>query len=263
MPVVLYEKKGKTAYITLNRPEAMNALSLEVWRAVVEAWIQVRDDPDVWTAIVTGAGDRAFSAGADLKEMSELHAQAEKEGRPFSIDIPRISPMMGNLDVYKPFIAAIQGYCLAGGLEIALCCDIRVAAENASFGFAEVTRAIIPGAGGTQRLPRAIPFGIALELMITGDRINAQEAYRLGLVNKVVPVGQHLAVAEAIANKINENGPLAVRAIKEAAYKGINMTLEQGLRLENLLSFSVHQTADSKEGPTAFAQKRKPEYKAG
>lgn len=260
MAGVLYERKAHIAYITLNRPEVMNAMNREVWEGITDAWIRVRDDPEVWTAIVTGAGEKAFSAGADLKEMAERRALWKKEGGEFIPSHFRTTPMRG-LNVYKPFIAAVNGYCLAGGLELALVCDIRIAAEHATFGLAEVTRAIIPGAGGTQRLPRLIPFNLAMELLVTGDRISAQEAYRIGLVNKVVPMTELMPTAEALANRINENGPMAVRAVKEAAYRGMDMPLAEGLRLELLLSDLVHRTEDAQEGPLAFTENRKPQYK--
>ncbi len=260
MPVVLFEKKGHIAYITLNRPEVMNAMNLEMWGAMTEAWLKVRDDPDVWTAIVTGAGDRAFSAGADLKELAELQPKIASGELPRDI-LPEITPMRG-LEVYKPFIAAINGYALGGGLELALACDIRIAADNARLGLREVVQAIIPGMGGTQRLPRLVPFGIALEILMTGDWVTAEEAYRIGLVNKVVPAAELMSAAEALANRINENGPLAVRMVKELAYRGVRMPLDEGIRLERSFAQNLHMTEDAKEGPLAFAMKRKPEYKA-
>jgi len=258
MAVVEFKKKGRIAYITLNRPDQMNAMNREVWEGMADAWIKVRDDPEVWTAIVTGAGDKAFSAGADLKEMSEQRAMIERGETPRPR--PESGPMRG-LYVWKPFIAAVNGFAMGGGFELALACDIRVAAEHAQFGFSEVLRAIIPGAGGTQRLPRMAPFGMAIDLLLTGRRVDAQEAYRLGIVNKVVPLAKLMSTAEEYANMINENGPLAVRAIKESAYRGIQMSLDNGLRLETLFSQIVRQTEDSREGPLAFAQKRKAVYK--
>jgi len=260
MPVVLYEKKDRIAYITLNRPEVLNAINQETVRALTEAWIKVRDDPDVWVAIITGTGDRAFSAGADLKEMAMRRSTIEG-GEPPQDIYPPLIPTRG-LEVYKPFIAAINGIAAGGGLEIALACDIRIAAEHARLGQPEVLRAIMPGWGGTQRLPRFIPFGIALEILMTGDFISAEEAYRIGLVNKVVPAAELMPAAEALARRINENGPLAVRTIKEAVYRGVRMPLEDALHLEKALSQNLHQTEDAKEGPLAFVQKRKPEYKA-
>ncbi|MFQ5925052.1 MAG: enoyl-CoA hydratase/isomerase family protein [Dehalococcoidia bacterium] len=259
MSVLIYEKKDHIAFITLNRPEAMNALNSELWQTLTDAWISVRDDPDVWTAIVTGSGERAFCAGQDLKEVAMMQAEMTT-GQPLRELIPEVIPMKG-LEVYKPFIAAINGVATGGGLELALACDIRIAAENARLGLREVTQALMPGAGGTQRLPRFVPFGIALEILMTGDFISAEEAYRIGLVNRVVPLAELMPTAEALATRINENGPLAVRAAKEAAYRGLRMPLDEGLRLEWLLLQSLMMSEDAKEGPLAFAQKRKPEYK--
>jgi enoyl-CoA hydratase/carnithine racemase len=257
LSVVLYEKKDRLVYITLNRPDVMNALSIEVRRKLIEAWQEFRDDDDAWVAIISGAGDRAFSAGADLKEMASLPpAQIADlwEGTP---------PVLGirGIELWKPVIAAINGFCLAGGLELAMSCDMRVATENSTFGLAEVTRAIIPGAGGTQRLPRLMPLAIAMEMLLCGKRIDAQEAYRFGLINRIVPPGQHLAAAEEIARTILGNGPLAVRAIKESALRGLEMSLEDGFRLEGLLSRLIRDTEDAKEGPRAFAEKRPPAYR--
>lgn len=259
MPVLLYEKKDHIAYITLNRPEVMNALNHELWQALTDAWISVRDDPEVWTAIVTGAGDRAFCAGQDLKEVAKVMMEAAA-GEPIPEIVPEIIPMRG-LEVYKPFIAAINGVATGGGLELAMACDIRIASDTARLGLREVVQSLMPGAGGTQRLPRFVPFGIAMEILMTGDFISAEEAYRIGLVNRVVPQAELMPAAEALANRINENGPLAVRAAKEAAYRGIRMPLDEGLRFEMLMIQSLLMSEDAKEGPTAFAQKRKPEYK--
>ena len=164
-------------------------------------------------------------------------------------------------ECWKPIIAAINGYCLAGGLELALACDIRVAAEHATFGLPEPKRAIIPGAGGTQRLPRVVPLAFAMELLMTGDRFDVETALRFGLVSRVVPADKLMATAEEVAAKILECGPLAVRYIKEAAMRGREMSLEDGLKLESQMAGKVFQSEDAREGPTAFAQKRKPEYK--
>jgi enoyl-CoA hydratase len=163
--------------------------------------------------------------------------------------------------VYKPFIAAVNGVATGGGLELAMACDIRIAADNARLGLREVVQSLMPGAGGTQRLPRFVPFGVAMEILMTGDFISAEEAYRIGLVNRVVPQAELMSAAEALAQRINENGPLAVRSAKEAAYRGIRMPLDEGLRFEFLMLQSLLMSEDAKEGPTAFAQKRKPEYK--
>ena len=262
MPEIIYEKKDRIAYITLNRPEAMNALTFGNWDTLTEIWTDVRDDPDVWVAILTGAGDRALSAGQDLKEVNQMAIEAEKDGHPLSLPYERLAPVRGLLEVWKPFIVAINGLAYGAGLELAMACDIRIAAEHATFGVPEVRQSVIPTGGGTQRLPRLIPLAIALEMLMTGEPIDAQRAYSLGLVNKVVPRVEIMPTAEAIAKRINENGPLAVRAVKEAASRGIRMPLQEGLQLETLLSYKVFQSADAKEGPRAFAEKRKPAYKA-
>lgn len=257
MPEVIFEKKGKIAFVTINRPEKMNALNATVSEALNDAWARIKTDPDIWSAIVTGAGGKAFSAGADLKEMSQRRA-ASDGGL-----IPKSQPrgIWRTTDINKPMIAAVDGYCLAGGLELALACDFIIASERSQFGLSEVMRAIIPGGGGTQRLPRSIPFRRALALLLTGDRVPAKEAYDLGLVNQVVPSTEVMVASEELANKINRNGPLAVRAIKQLAYQGLDMPLEEGLRLEELTAEMIHKTEDSKEGPLAFVEKREAEYK--
>jgi (E)-benzylidenesuccinyl-CoA hydratase len=255
---VIYKKQGRIAYITINRPSEMNAINDDVIRGLCNAWIAVHDDPDVWIAIVTGAGDKSFSAGADLKNMS-LRNDAAAIGSEFP-PRPVQTPMRG-LEVWKPIIAAINGYCFGGGLELALACDIRIAASHAVFGLPEVTRGIIPGGGGTQRLPRMMPFTIALEYLMTGERLTAEEALKYNLVTRIVPAEELMSAAEALAAKINQNGPVAVRIVKEAAYKGIGMPLADGLRLEESLLQKVLNTKDAKEGPRAFVEKRRPVYK--
>ena len=260
MPAVLYEKKGYIAYITLNRPEAFNAINAEAWKGLTQAWIDVRDDPEVRVAIVTGTGDKAFSSGADLKEIGKYMMTPENQRPPLNTLIPDITPMRG-LEVWKPFIAAINGIATGGGLELAMACDMRIASENAMLGLMEVKQSLVPNMSGTQRLPRLVPMGIAMEMLLTGDSISAQEAYRIGLVNKVVPRAELMAAAESLANRIAENGPLAVKAIKEVVYRGIQMNLSDGIRVEEYFSKPLLGTEDAKEGPMAFAQKRKPVYK--
>ncbi len=256
MPVVLYEKRGRTVVLTLNRPEAMNAINTEVREALRDSFLRFRDDEDARTLVLTGAGDKAFSAGADLKEMSDL--QREPGVDPAGLTM---ASLLRNIELWKPIIAAVNGYCLAGGLELALACDIRIAADSASFALTEVTRGIIPGNGGTQLLPRVVPAGVALQLMFTGERIDAQEACRIGLVNYVVARGELMAEAMALAQRINESAPIAVRLVKEAALRGLDLPLMEGLRLESLFSLFVHTTEDGREGPKAFAEKRPPVYK--
>lgn len=254
---ILFEPQGHLAYITLNRPERRNAIDPQTSYEILRAFTTFKEDDDLWVAIVTGAGDQAFSAGADLVAMAQSFAggtQAEFMKVPFA-GITR------GFECWKPTIAAINGYCLAGGLELALCCDIRVAAEHATFGLPEPKRAIIPGAGGTQRLPRAVPLAFAMELLLTGERFDAQTALRFGLVSRVVPADQLMATVNEIARKILECGPLAVRYVKQAALQGLSMTLEDGLRLESELVGAVFRSEDAREGPTAFAEKRKPQYR--
>jgi len=261
MPDLLYEKKGKLAFITLNRPIAYNAMTMEMWHDMLKYWLDIRDDPNVWAAIITGTGDKAFCAGADLKQINQRHADADAHKRFFSAVAPWDIFTRGvGAEVWKPVIAAVNGMALGGGLEIAAACDMRIASENATFGVPEVKAGVIPGVGGTQRLPRLIPYGIAMEMLMTGDPITAQEAYRVGLVNKVVPLKDLVSVAETLANKINENSPLAVRAVKEAVYRGTQMSLQDGMRLEQLLSDVLLNTADGIEGPSAFSEKRKGKY---
>ncbi len=256
---IIYRKRERVAIVTINRPERMNAIDPQTSAELYEAWTDFGDDDALWVGILTGAGEKAFSAGNDLVAM----AQAQQSGAASTAAVYSRAPFGGitrSFECWKPIIAAINGYCLAGGLEIALACDIRVAAEHATFGLPEVTRAIIPGAGGTQRLPRAIPLGPALELMLTGGRFDAQWALRHGLVNHVVPADQVMAKSLAIADTICQNGPLAVRLVKESVYAGLNRSLEEGLRFELEQSRKVLASEDAKEGPLAFAQKRKPNY---
>jgi enoyl-CoA hydratase/carnithine racemase len=254
---VKFETSGRLAYITINRPERRNAIDPKTSYELHQAFSAFRDDEGLWVAILTGAGDQAFSAGADLVAMSQALAGGG-DGVPANVPFGGITR---NFECWKPIIAAINGYCLAGGLELALACDIRIAAEHATFGLPEPKRAIIPGAGGTQRLPRAVPSAFAMEVLLTGNRFDAQTALRFGLVSRVVPAAQLMATAEEIAAGILECGPLAVRAIKEAALRGRDMTLEEGLKLEAELVGRIFRTEDAREGPLAFAQKRKPEYK--
>ena len=258
MSAFIYEKKGRIAYLTINRPEARNAMNREVWDGLIKAWADVRDNPDVWVAIVTGAGDKAFSSGQDLKEVAEWMAMPEAK-RP-AMPLPEINPMRG-MQVWKPVIAAINGLCIGGGLELALACDIRIAADTARLGLAEVKQGVIPGNSGSQKLPRLIPFAKALELLMTGDLVDAAEACRLGLVNKVVPFNQLMPESEALAGHICENGPLAVRAVKELAYRGMEMSLADGLKLEVEIGARLSRSEDAKEGPRAFTEKRKPVWK--
>jgi len=253
--VVEYVKEDKVAIFTLNRPEVFNAQNLQLLRELEAALKDFRDDPNLWVGIVTGAGEKAFCAGADIKET--LPYMKENRGRYWAFP----GTMMKGLDLWKPLIAALNGLALGGGLEIALACDIRIASEKARMGVPEVKLGIIPGGGGTQRLPRMIPWCKAAELAFTGQPMDAQEAYRIGLVNEVVPPDQLMTRAKAWAAKICECGPLAVWAAKEAMVRGSNMTLDDGLRLEDSLESLLLGTEDFIEGTSAFVEKRKPQWK--
>jgi enoyl-CoA hydratase/carnithine racemase len=251
-----YTKEGRIAIFTINRPEVRNALNIETIRQFREAITDFRDDNELWVGIITGAGEKAFCGGADIKDTLPFMKEHSRDqwAMPASI--------MRGLELWKPLIAAINGMALGGGLEIVLACDIRIAAETARLGTTEVNLGLIPGWGGTQRLPRAIPKCKAAELLLMGKIIDAQEAYRIGLVNKVVPQAEVLSTAKEWAQVICQAAPLAVRAAKEAMLRGCDMTLEEGLRLENSLVASVMATEDFTEGTKAFVEKRKPNYKA-
>lgn len=251
-----YGKEGRVAIFTINRPEAMNALNIEVAKELHQAMSEFRDDPELWVGIVTGAGDKAFCGGADIK--TTLPFMKEHSRAPWAFP-PTI---MRGFELWKPLIAAINGMALGGGLELALACDIRIASENARLGTPEVNLGLIPGWGGTQRLPRMIPWCKAAEIVLMGKLIDAQEAYRIGLVNKVVPQAEVMTTAKEWAQSICQAGPLAVRTAKEAMVRGYSMPLEDGLRLENSLIGYIMTTEDFTEGTTAFVEKRKPDYKA-
>jgi enoyl-CoA hydratase/carnithine racemase len=243
------------ATFIINRPEALNALDPECVGELSQALIDFRNDDGLWVGILTGAGEKAFCAGADVKTM--LPADKKNKGNAWK----KTPGIHRGLDLWKPIIAAVNGACLGGGMEIALACDFRIAAEKAIFGLPEVRLGIIPGMGGTQRLPRLIPFGKAAEMMFTGAIIDAQEAYRIGLVNKVVPLISLIDETKKIADKICEAGPLAVRAAKQAMYQGVSLGLQEGLQLECLLVDYIFDTEDFEEGTRAFVEKRKPEFK--
>jgi E-phenylitaconyl-CoA hydratase len=256
---VLYERRGKITLITINRPDRMNAINPETSAELFDAWQRFRDDRDAWVAILTGAGDRAFSAGNDLVRT----AQSSREPTSAAAATAIHAPFGGNtreIEVWKPTIAAINGYCLAGGLEMALACDIRIAADHAQFGLPEVTWSLIPAAGGTQRLPRLVPPGVALDMILTAERIDVQAALRWGLVSRVVPQAELLPLALKLAETICSRGPLAVRAAKESVLRGLDMPIQQGLALESMFSAKVFVSEDAREGPRAFAEKRPPNF---
>ena len=252
---VRYEREGHLAIVTIDRQERLNAISNQTSRELFEIWRDFRLDDELWVAVLTGAGDRAFSAGADL-----IARKSEGDGGPHHESIPMFGLARGE-PVFKPIIAAVNGYALGGGLEMALCCDIRIASERARFGVPEVKLGVFPGAGGSQRLPRAIPAAIASEMMLTGDPIDAAEAFRVGLVNRVVPHDELMDAARAMARTIASRGPLAVRAAKEAMLRGLDMPMAHGLALEGHLGQLLYQTKDWHEGLSAFVEKRDAVFK--
>lgn len=259
---VRFETDGAVAIVTIDRPEVHNALDAETSGALAAAWLRFRDDDVLRVAVLTGAGERAFCSGADLRGVGDFYrsmSSAQRLRR--SEQTPGLGGITRNLAVDKPIVAAVNGYCLAGGLELALACDLRIASENATFGLPEVTRGIMPGAGGTQRLPRLVGPERALDLILTGRRIDAREAERIGLVSRVVPLESLRGEALAVAGAIAANAPLAVRAAKAAVWRGLDLPLEEGLRLEQLLAEPVRQSEDAQEGPRAFVEKRRPEFK--
>ena len=254
---ILFEKKNGIAYVTLNRPEVLNARNRRMREELIDAVTAIRADPEVRVVILTGAGERSFSAGRDLKEAAQ-----EKVGvvaaRQAKMEISD-TEMIARLN--KPVIAAINGFALGGGCEMALACDIRVAVEGAKVGLPEVSRGMIPGSGGTQRLSRVVGLGKALELILTGSVIDAEEACRIGLVNKVVPRDGLMAAAEEYAQAIATKAPVAVVLAKEAVREGYEMSLDDGLRLETDLSALLRTTDDIKEGARAFVEKRPPQWR--
>lgn len=250
-----YQKEGHMAIFTINRPEARNAFNTQMLQEMYESMIDFRNDGDLRVGIMTGAGEKAFCGGTDAKE--RLPILREYRGSP---EATPANPMRG-LELWKPLIAAVNGFALGMGLEIVLSCDIRIASENARFGLPEVTLGLIPGQGGTQRLPRMIPWCRAAEMILTGKIIDAQEASRIGLINEIVPSSELIPRAKEWAESICQAAPLAVRAAKEAMIRGCNMDLNDGLRLENALLSYLVSSEDFAEGIKAFAEKRKPVYK--
>jgi len=252
---LLYETKGMIARLTINRPEAMNAFDMETARLMADRLREFDRDPALRVAIITGAGDKAFCAGADLKKM---HTNAGGINEFWEHE--RQERLGQRLQVEKPVIAAVNGYCLAGGLEFLLGCDVRIASTNASFGSPEVRWGILHGFGA-MRLPHTVGMSVAMDLLLTGERIDARRAYEVGLVSRLVEPAALMTTAEQIAQKIAENGPLAVRVTKELAWRGLYEHPENMLRFYAAVTALIHGTEDSKEGPKAFSEKRSPQFK--
>jgi enoyl-CoA hydratase len=252
---LLYEKKDAIAYVTLNRPKVLNALNQGTWENMRTAFEDARDDAAVRGVILTGAGDKAFIAGADIGELAHVTAVEAEKSSSYGQAVLNLIENLG-----KPVIAAVNGFALGGGCETAMACTIRVASEKAKFGQPEVTLGLIPGGGGTQRLPRLVGKGRALQLILSGDMITAQEAYRIGLVNEVVPPADLITRADAILRKIFSNAPIAIKYALEAANKGLEISQSEGLSLEASYFGLCAGTEDKKEGTTAFLEKRAPQF---
>jgi enoyl-CoA hydratase/carnithine racemase len=257
MSHAIYEKRGRIAYVTLNRPEVMNALHLEAHLELAEIWEDFRDDPEVWVAILTGAGERAFSAGNDLKVTAERTASG---GEVQGAARPPFGRITRDFDCPKPLIAAVNGVALGGGLEMALACDIIVAADHARFGLPEPRVGLFAAAGGVHRLARQIPFKPAMGLLLTGRMFGAEVAWRLGLVNEVVPAADLMPAAERWAQEILECSPLSVQLTKEAALDGLAYSVDDALARDEDRVRRLLASADFVEGPKAFAERRKPRW---
>ncbi len=267
MPDLLYEKRDGIAILTLNRPEQRNAFSPETMVRLAAAWIDFRDDDSLRVAILTGAGDTAFCAGGDLGRLMPLFTGAREPedewDRRLMDDVAGVmsTALLRPFELYKPIIAAINGYAVAGGAEILQSTDIRIASEEASFGLSEVQRGLVPGGGSMVRLPRQIPYCKAMEILMTGDRISAEEAHRIGFVNEIVAKEKVMPRALEFAERLARNAPLALRAIKEAVIRTSGLALEEAYVIEHEISARVMRSKDAREGPKAFMEKREPVFK--
>lgn len=253
---IILEKKTAIAYVTVNRPKVLNALNMATMEELRAAFHEIKNDAAIRVVIFTGSGEKAFIAGADIGELAKNDAVSGKEYTHRGQNVLNLIENLG-----KPVIACINGFALGGGCEIAMACTMRLASDNAKLGQPEVKLGIIPGYGGTQRLPRLVGKGIAMEMVLAGEMITAQEAHRIGLVNEVVPSAELIPRAEAIASKITANAPLAVQYAMEAVNKGMEMSLAEGLYLEAVLFGVACATEDKTEGTRAFLEKRAPVFK--
>jgi len=261
-----YEKKNKIAYLTLNRPEAHNAIDPETVLELIDAWEDYRDDEDMRCAIITGRGDDTFCSGADLGKLIPLFTGAKQPETDADKAIQK-NPLLAqkallrDFELFKPVIAAINGHAIAGGMELLYSTDIRIASENAKFGLQEVKWAIFPMGGSSVKLPRQLPYARAMEILLTGELMDAEEALRYGFVNRVLPKDRIMEEAELLAKRIVKNGPMAVTAVKKAVLENIGLTLTDGLAKEMEIAIPVFLSQDAQEGPRAFKEKRDPEYK--
>jgi enoyl-CoA hydratase/carnithine racemase len=253
---VLYEKKDAIAYVTVNRPKVLNALNTPTRKDLRTAFEDARDDTAIRGVILTGAGNKAFIAGADIGELAHVAAFEAEQSSRFGQEVLDLIENLG-----KPVVAAVNGFALGGGCETAMACTIRLAVDTAKFGQPEVTLGLVPGGGGTQRLPRLVGKGRALQLILSGEMISAQEAYRIGLVNEIVPAADLITRAEAILKKIGSNAPIAVKFALEAANKGLDTSQGEGSLLEASYFGLCAATEDKKEGTTAFLEKRAPQFR--
>jgi len=251
LETVIYEKKGAIAYVTVNRPKVLNALNHRTWADLRTAFEEARNDAEVRVVVLTGSGDKAFIAGADISELAQVTAVEAERSSSFGQGVLNLIENLG-----KPVIAAVNGFALGGGCETAMACTIRIAPENAKFGQPEVKLGLLPGGGGTQRLPRLVGKGRALQLILSGEMISAAEAYRIGLVNEVVPAADLIPRAEAILRQILANAPIAVQYSLEAVNKGLETSQAEGFALEASFFGICAATEDKKEGTSAFLEKR-------
>lgn len=265
-PAVLYEKSDGLAVVTMNRPEVRNALNPEMLCRLADAWQDITDDPDVRVGILTGAGDKAFCAGADLDKLIRMMQGLRPPETEFDERIKNdytiiYKGLLRNFQVTKPLIAAVRGFCVAGGTEILTCTDIRIAGDDARFGLAEVKWSLFPMGGSTVRLPRQISYCNAMEILLTGEQLSAERALQMGLINKVVAPAQVMPEAMRYADILRANGPLAVQAVKRSVLAGIGLPPEQALEKEMEIGIPVSMSEDCKEGTRAFKEKRKPVFK--
>lgn len=265
MPDLIFEKRDGIARLTFNRPERKNAISPQLMLQLADAWLEFRDDPDLRVAILTGAGDEAFCVGGDLQLLMPLFTgarQPEDEwDRRLLAELHKVPvALLKPFELYKPIIAAVNGYALAGGCELLQATDLRIASRTASFGLSEAQRGLVPGGGSMVRLARQVPHCKAMEILLLGERMAAEEAWRIGLVNEVVEPGRVMARAEELAARLARNGPLALRKIKEAVLRTSGLPLERAYEIENECSAVVMASQDAREGPRAFMEKREPVF---